>query len=244
MILNKNELLTAIQACINSYPTKENINKAKFGVMDWSNLVRHENFDFNNCEGFIAQRWAQKNETLEKTLYICFRGSDEPLDWQENFDFKKMVSPYGNTDSKILIHKGFMETYNNARKFILDKVKNEKRVVVTGHSLGGALATLCAVDIQYNYPEIELACCPFASPRVGNRDFAASFNKRVPSTYRIYLENDPVVDVPLEIMGYKHVSTPYKFKAVEWWGWLATLPIVRASNHYPDRLQASMRRYL
>ena len=74
----------------------------------------------------------------------------------------------------------------------------------TGHSLGGALATLCALDVQYNFPDKQVSCYTFGSPKVGNSYFKDSFNKRVPQTYRFVNSADTVPALPPG--GFEHVG--------------------------------------
>ncbi|MEH1828126.1 MAG: lipase family protein [Nostoc sp.] len=79
---------------------------------------------------------------------------------------------------------GFRGIYVSLRQKLLDAL-NEKwqksqnaRVFVTGHSLGGALATLAIPDILKNTPfknPDNVTLYTFASPRCGDRQFAASF---------------------------------------------------------------------
>lgn len=70
-------------------------------------------------------------------------------------------------------------------------------ILVTGHSLGGAIATLCAVDIAYRMPDladkIDLHCYTFGCPRTGNRAFARLQNRLVPSTWHVINSDDAVV---------------------------------------------------
>ncbi|CAN0306134.1 unnamed protein product, partial [Ectocarpus fasciculatus] len=49
-------------------------------------------------------------------------------------------------------------------------LKNQDwHVYITGHSLGGALATLAALDHRRRYPEAKVTMYNFGSPRVGNK---------------------------------------------------------------------------
>ena len=48
---------------------------------------------------------------------------------------------------------------------------------IVGHSLGGAVATLCAYDIACRFPHYNPTLITFGSPPVGNIDFAIDFNK-------------------------------------------------------------------
>jgi triacylglycerol lipase len=54
-----------------------------------------------------------------------------------------------------------------------------ERVVVCGHSLGGALATLCASDLAgYLGAKCAVSSYTFGSPRVGNAVFASEYAAR------------------------------------------------------------------
>ncbi len=44
--------------------------------------------------------------------------------------------------------------------------------VGTGHSLGGALATLAAYDITKGCSDVDVACYTYGAPRTGNHAFA------------------------------------------------------------------------
>ena len=63
----------------------------------------------------------------------------------------------------------------------------------TGHSLGGALATLAAYDIRKQLQasgnqDVEVMCYSFGAPRTGNHAFAADYNHVVPDTWSIINE--------------------------------------------------------
>ena len=65
----------------------------------------------------------------------------------------------------------------------------------TGHSLGGALATLAAYDIRKQLQasskqHVEVMCYSFGAPRTGNHAFATDYNRVVPDTWSII--NDQV----------------------------------------------------
>ena len=65
----------------------------------------------------------------------------------------------------------------------------------TGHSLGGALATLAAFDMRQHLMnngqgDARVVCYTFAAPRTGNHAFAREYNALVPDTFSII--NDQV----------------------------------------------------
>ena len=60
--------------------------------------------------------------------------------------------------------------------------------VVTGHSLGGALATLAAIDVRKAIPDaahLSISCYTFGAPRTGNHAFAREYDDLVPDTWGI-----------------------------------------------------------
>jgi len=142
-------------------------------------------------------------------LLITFRGSNSAQDWKTNFAFRKKCIPYGNAASKIRVHTGFLEAYKSpaVRDVIHQAVAaGVNRVRIFGHSQGAALSILCAVDLEYNYPDRDYEVMLFGSPRVGNGAFRKSYNKRVFNTMRVENGNDVVTKVPFACMGYRHVG--------------------------------------
>jgi len=100
------------------------------------------------------------------------------------------------------VHSGFAEDTLALRKQIdewLDRAKPDpKRLIITGHSLGAAIATLAAAIWR---PEWLIA---LGSPRVGDRDFAAAMGGK--NIVRLVDCCDGVTAVPLPVGGYVHVG--------------------------------------
>ncbi|MFZ4617904.1 MAG: lipase family protein, partial [Rectinemataceae bacterium] len=46
------------------------------------------------------------------------------------------------------------------------------------------------------------------APRVGNKAFMESFNRRVPHTFRYRYANDLVTHLPPAVFGFRHVPQP------------------------------------
>ncbi|MCL1806851.1 MAG: lipase family protein [Oscillospiraceae bacterium] len=171
------------------------------------------------------------------TLWITFRGTDSWNDWKADLTFWKKTVPYNNTSSKIRVHTGFINLYklSGVRDRILSKITPEIRAVkITGHSLGAALAVLCAVDIEYNYPDRDIEAIVFGCPRVGNKAFMKSYNKRVSKTVRIENSNDVITKVPPALWGFRHVGAKLHVGSPR-------LPLIaRALDHYPHRYYAGL----
>ncbi len=145
----------------------------------------------------------------QDTLMVVFRGSDCRLDYLTHIQFWKMTVPYSNFSSAIRMHTGFVHAYKSdgVRNIIMSYVDGDvKKITVTGHSYGAALAVLCAVDLQYNFPDKEYEVALFGGPRVGNRAFADSYNHRVFKTMRVTNGNDIVTKLPFKFLGYADVG--------------------------------------
>ncbi|RCN25095.1 triacylglycerol lipase [Ancylostoma caninum] len=84
-------------------------------------------------------------------------------------------------------------------------------VTFTGHSLGGALAAVAAARTVAEglRPGHQLTVYTFGEPRVGNVDFAKSFDELIPNSYRVVFGKDIVPHMPpckktFHIFGWRH----------------------------------------
>ncbi|CAI5468465.1 unnamed protein product [Closterium sp. Yama58-4] len=116
------------------------------------------------------------------------------------------------------VHRGFYSAYHFTRLrpsvvhavlFLMTILPGSFRVAFTGHSLGGALATLSALDLQVSYdlPSSDIRVVTFGSPRVGNAAFATYFRQKVPGSTRVTNWKDLVPHLPPATIGYHHVAT-------------------------------------
>jgi Lipase (class 3) len=84
-----------------------------------------------------------------------------------------------------------------------------KAVTISGHSLGGALATLLTLDVALNSECRAPVLYSFASPRVGDHQFAGAFDAAVAKSYRVYNRADLVPNLPPILpLPYEHTQTP------------------------------------
>jgi predicted lipase len=172
--------------------------------------------------GFTDTQAAILNELTSDRLYIVFRGSDKSIDWINNFQFRQQIYPYGDGNSAVQFHRGIMMAYFAVRKSLLEAMDRfvGQQVIVTGHSLGGALATIAALDIQYNLGQkrdLRFEVYTFGSPRVGNAAMVASYNGRIPNSYRFIYGWDVVTRVPRTWQGFDHVDKAFQLGSR--WTW-------------------------
>ncbi|XP_063933584.1 uncharacterized protein LOC135145420 [Zophobas morio] len=153
-------------------------------------------------------------------LVIAFRGSSCWKHLLSNFDFFKQLLPDLNntviSQERFLgVHKGFWRAYAGLRDRIIQRVGNyiqslggqKPLLFVTGHSLGGALATFAAYDLTLQFQLGDLQMYNFGSPRVGNFLFALDYNAVVPNSFRIVFDGDLVVGLPQSFLFFQHVGT-------------------------------------
>lgn len=155
-------------------------------------------------------------------IVVAFSGTFFIDQWISDINFPQ-VAPTDLTDYKsgTLVHRGFYDIYMTVRDEIwayYNNISETKTLYITGISLGGALSTLCAYDFRLNDNIIHYS---FASPRVGNPDFAkyydASYSypiKNMRYSFRVNNTEDIITDAPLPIMGryyYQHVNNNIPF---------------------------------
>lgn len=173
-----------------------------------------------------------KTFTIGTTRWFVFRPTMNKLNWALNFVFPSYRIPYGNKDSPIRIHSGFLADYMTLRDdvhCIIAKDRDITEYIFCGHSLGGALARLAAVDAQYNFC-IQATVYTLGAPNVGNKAFEDSFNKRIHHSMFYVNDKDPVPTVPPEALGYKAYVRTRLPSYYTWNFWLNHLPDLYFTN--------------
>lgn len=126
----------------------------------------------------------------EAGLVVAFRGSDDEESWLTDFDIEVMNVP-GVGD----IHRGFWTAYQAIAADVV-KAVGDKPATLTGHSLGAALATCCAVALVLaSKPPV--AVYAFESPRITPDFGVRTLLSKVP-VHLYKTGNDVVPDVPVD----------------------------------------------
>lgn len=155
------------------------------------------NFNFYDVDGTQAISFLVSDK-----LYIAFRGT-EPTQLSDILaDLKawQVKSKYKTGR----VHAGFRSALDEVWEQVLETAISQspgRTIIITGHSLGGALSTLCAKRLS-KVLDNKICLYTFGSPRVGNRRWRKSFNIE---TYRFANNNDIVTRVPSAIF-YRHVG--------------------------------------
>lgn len=172
----------------------------------------------------IAFRGSRSGSAARALAQGLFSKSGNP-DWVTDMDFNRLFfQNYSTGGVETVFSKtgGISEgfalsmdvTFNNIIACLseIKKMKGNqppKNIYVTGHSLGGALAAMCASalsnpenipDELKEFPFDQLNLITYSAPTVGNREFANSFNSRV-NAHRIFIDGDPVTSSKLDSYG-------------------------------------------
>ncbi len=143
---------------------------------------RIQPFTMGGTFGFVASD--------EHNLVLSLRGTDQVIDWVTNSTVSH-VKAYGG-----YVHRGFAETLDAVWPEILTRVEGlldqGQTVWVTGHSLGGALATLASARLMDEGIEPYITCT-FGAPRCFDPRAASHY---LPRLYRFVNKGDLVPSMP------------------------------------------------
>jgi pimeloyl-ACP methyl ester carboxylesterase len=134
-----------------------------------------------DSEGFVTQ------PERGGPRFVVFRGTDSGSVDDLLTDLNAIPTQWRGRHT---VHRGFADAYDSLREQLPSRGDGSSEVVLTGHSLGGALATLALEDL----PGSRLVT--WGAPRVGDRPFVHSL--RAASIERFVHCCDLVPRVPLE----------------------------------------------
>ncbi len=141
-------------------------------------------------------------------IIIAFGGTANPADVQTDLRVGLKLVSYLPPNCKV--HEGFDAKYATVRASLREEVRrlnpaaDAERLICCGHSLGGALATICSLDFAAQEGGLRTVCVTFGSPRVGSSSFAYHFNRDVDESYRFVNRRDLIPHTPSRWL-YKHV---------------------------------------
>lgn len=138
-------------------------------------------------------------------VVVAFRGTQENSiqNWIEDLFWKQLDLDYpGMPEAKV--HSGFYSAYHNTtlRDGVVHGIQKTREaygnipIMVTGHSMGGAMASFCALDLIVNYGSEDVTLMTFGQPRIGNAVFASHFKKYLANAIRVTNAHDIVPHLP------------------------------------------------
>ncbi|KAI0223390.1 hypothetical protein L0F63_004634 [Massospora cicadina] len=149
----------------------------------------------------------------KKEIVVAFRGSVNFRNWLSDFNF--YLTDFSRVEGAA-VHLGFKKCADALRPRVVSALRRLRHnpkmrsynITVTGHSLGGAIATLSALDIQsqLNMSWSQVKVITYGQPRVGNRAFAMWYNSLPLNYIRVVNDNDVVPHTPPNFIGYFHIN--------------------------------------
>lgn len=183
--------LDAVKACAMIYQTASPALADLFRADDTAYL-----------DGGDVYAWLGSTDDAQ---YLIFRGTSNVAGGILDLEFRPVVS----TLFPGRIHQGFAAGFDEFKKWADVRIRRSKPLYIAGHSLGGALATLCGWRFQ------PAQTITFGCPRVGN----AAFAEQYPVQQTRYVHDlDPVPHVPFGL-DFKHVCPETRIGA----GWFSSL---------------------
>jgi len=174
--------------------------------------------------------------TQENNIWVSFRGTFSKEEYKKDFQYKQESLFFSNSlsqskldflktsnNSSVNVHAGFEEVYLNLRDDLLSTIKSIsnsnpylQNIIISGHSLGAAIATLAGIDLaQSGYANVGVY--NFASPRIGDSTFKSvvdniyGSNKPLP-VYRIVNISDIIPNLPTSVSpNFDDPSNPYMY---------------------------------
>ena len=150
---------------------------------------------FYDRDGAQAYIFANDDDTV-----VTCRGT-EPHDWNDVRADLDLGTAVAETVGRV--HRGFKREVDDLWPRLEQALVNNTRTLwFTGHSLGGAMAAICAGRCRLSYIRSNpRALFTFGSPRIGNRRYV---NYVQFEAYRWVNNNDIVTRVPPGWLGFRH----------------------------------------
>ncbi|KAM0561633.1 hypothetical protein ACHAPJ_002801 [Fusarium lateritium] len=154
--------------------------------------------------GYVA------TDSSRKEIVVSIRGSSNIRNWLTNLDFDQSDC---SLTSGCGVHSGFQNAWDEISERATAAVAKARKansgfkVIATGHSLGGAVATLAAANLRVGGTPVDIYT--YGAPRVGNAQLSAFISNQAGGEFRVTHARDPVPRLPPLVFGYRHTSPEY-----------------------------------
>ncbi|CAL2045413.1 unnamed protein product [Caenorhabditis brenneri] len=177
----------------------------------------------NLCKGIIA-----KSEEA-KALYVAYKGSTAGKQV-----FAEMLhgltaqlgawEKFESQDAGVInyFHTAFYKLFidNGMEDDLIDLMKKHKnyRIWLTGHSLGGSLASMTALHLvkKKSVDKNRIRLITFGEPRTGNIGYAKEIEENIPFRYRVIKRGDPVPNMPAPLNPAMLTAAQYNRQAMHY----------------------------
>lgn len=168
------------------------------------------NFEEHPIFGIIAK-------DNHDTVWIAYRGTDNLVELVEDLFYGQFYQTAFTAEfPEAKCHIGFLAVYSKFKRDVRTFTANYTNIVISGYSLGGAIATLTGFDLRHKNVVVNT----FASPMVGNKAFAEEVDLHLP-LYRHINTCDIIHNLPTSVspnfihpenpIFYQHCGEPVTF---------------------------------
>ena len=166
-----------------------------------------------NGKGFTTRAAVVSNDAI---IVVVFHGwarlaPNETIDEWITGPIAMLLIKDGRYGNDASIHAGFRAGLEGMRERIAKLVRSHgigegKSLWLTGHGMGGALATIGAVAVSRAGFNVR-GVYTYGAPRPGDQAFATAFKSRGIDCQRWVNNNDLIATVPPDVVvGYRHVG--------------------------------------
>ncbi len=161
-------------------------------------VIGFSDVTFYDRDGSQAYRFRNDHDCV-----VACRGT-EPNEWNDIRADANAASVLAETTGKV--HRGFKTEVDDLWPMLETALmKNEQPLWFCGHSLGGAMATICAGRCFLSHIDSNpRQLYTYGSPRVGDKRY---INYVKLDYFRFVHNNDIVTRVPPVFMGYRHCGS-------------------------------------
>ncbi|MDH3705347.1 MAG: lipase family protein [Acidimicrobiia bacterium] len=152
---------------------------------------------------YIERDGAQAYELMNAHDVVVVCRGTEPNEWNDIKADANALTDLAETIGRV--HRGFKREVDDIWPELEDTLADERRDVwFTGHSLGGAMATICAGRCQLSdIAAVPVEVVTFGSPRVGTKRYVQHADV---THIRWVNNNDIVTRVPPTWLRYRHTG--------------------------------------
>lgn len=183
--------------------------KQNYSPTQSMNLVAQLDTDSDKLMATISQI-----QGLNDTLIIAIRGTQNGTDLLEDTHFAQVPYDFGSGSKNV--HEGFLNVYKKLYGGVfgsVQKIQGLKRIVLCGHSLGAAVATMFALSLQNGLGKsnVLVSVVTYACPRAGDEEFSKAVDEAV-QHIRIRNDSDAVPSFPAAVSpNQHHPSQPWLY---------------------------------
>jgi triacylglycerol lipase len=187
----------ALSLCFATRLAYEPSGTVKNVTLSWG-FSRYLEFDRGE-KGYMA--------IAEDVVLVAFRGSESLSDWLGNLSLVGETRAYGS------VHSGFLSVYReveaNVRAALSGPISESRNVWLTGHGLGGTLATFVAAELDGHVKVTGIHT--YGQPRLGDITAQAFFDTVYRDRFWRFVNNrDLITRIP---PSYRHVGRLVHFDA-------------------------------